>query len=314
MADQPVVDVLSDVFELVQVQGMLTGGFAVSGAWVSRGRVTRPLKFIAVVAGAPELTTDGPGGPDGPVCLGPGDVVLLNGRTHLEIRGGGDQGPVAELLPEAGFDSMALAHADVRTDDILVGGWIQMNAAGLALLSGALPPLVHVAASSPSASRLAGIVHRLFEEGSGRRLGAEFAIRQNAQLLLLEVLRSYLGQEEVPTGWLRLLTDESLRPALRLIHEQPGAAWGLAELARAAGMSRTTFAERFRRTAGTTPLAYVARWRMLLAQRALRDPHVRIGPLAAQLGYGSESAFSTAFKREVGEAPRDYRGRQLEHA
>jgi AraC-like DNA-binding protein len=74
-------------------------------------------------------------------------------------------------------------------------------------------------------------------------------------------------------------------------------------------VSRTSFAERFRTVAGTTPLAYLSRWRMTLAQRALRNPDVRIGVLAAELGYTSESAFSTAFKREVGEAPLRYRQR-----
>jgi AraC-like DNA-binding protein len=46
---------------------------------------------------------------------------------------------------------------------------------------------------------------------------------------------------------------------------------------------------------------------MVLAQRALRDPDVRIGTLAVELGYSSDSAFSTAFKREVGESPTRYR-------
>jgi AraC-like DNA-binding protein len=48
---------------------------------------------------------------------------------------------------------------------------------------------------------------------------------------------------------------------------------------------------------------------MLLAQRALRDSDVRVGSLAIELGYASESAFSTAFKREVGESPLRYRNR-----
>lgn len=48
---------------------------------------------------------------------------------------------------------------------------------------------------------------------------------------------------------------------------------------------------------------------MLLAQRALRDGDVRVGSLAFDLGYASESAFSTAFKREVGESPLRYRYR-----
>lgn len=150
-------------------------------------------------------------------------------------------------------------------------------------------------------------MQRIFDEASSGRLGSRFAIRQNGQLLLLEVLRAHLEQEEPPVGWLRLLADDRLGPALRLVHEQPGERWGLVELARAAGMSRTSFAERFRAVAGTPPLTYVARWRVLLAQRALRDPDVRIGALAAELGYSSDSAFSTAFKRETGVSPLGYR-------
>lgn len=83
--------------------------------------------------------------------------------------------------------------------------------------------------------------------------------------------------------------------------------WRLEELARAAAMSRTSFAERFRAVAGTPPLAYLNAWRMLLAQRALRDAETRVGPLAMELGYTSESALSNAFKREVGMSPLRYR-------
>lgn len=307
--DASLTDVLSDVLEQVEVQGMMTGGFAVRGPWASRGAVSRPLKLVALVAGSAEVSADGPGGPDGPVVLGPGDVALLNHRTRLEVRGGVRDGPETELVPEASFDSMTLAAADLASDTVLVGGWIKVNPAGLALFSQALPGLVHVRAATPEASRLGELVRRLFDEASGRRPGSAFAMRQNAQLLLLEMLRAYLDQHEPPVGWLRLLDDKQLAPALRLIHNQPGEAWGLVELARAAGMSRTSFAERFRATAGVPPLAYLSRWRMLLAQRALRDPDARVGTIAAELGYRSDAAFSNAFKREVGESPLHYRRR-----
>ena len=133
-------------------------------------------------------------------------------------------------------------------------------------------------------------------------------------MFLLEVLRAYVEQTPLPPGWLRLLTDERLRPALALLHTEPGKPWGLAELARAAAMSRTSFAERFRTVAGVPPLAYLNRWRMMLAQRALRDDDVPVGALAYELGYSSESAFSNAFKREVGESPLRYRRRVRESA
>ncbi|WP_036507882.1 AraC family transcriptional regulator [Nocardioides sp. URHA0020] len=303
-------DVLSDVFEQVGVRGMVTGGFAVRGPWTAREPVARPLKLIALVAGSARFTVDGPGGPDGPIELVAADVVLLNHRTSLEVRGGlDDDGPPRELSPAASFDAMELAAADLSTDDVLVGGWIEVNPAGQELLRTALPGLVHVRASTPAASRLATIVVQIVEEASSGRLGSAFAIRQQGQLFLLEVLRAYLEQEEPPVGWLRLLADEQLAPALRLMHDHPGTPWGLTELARAAGMSRTSFADRFRKVAGTPPLSYLSRWRMLLAQRALRDPDVRVGDLASRLGYGSESAFSTAFKRQIGESPLHYRRR-----
>ena len=53
-------DALSDVFEQVEVRGLMAGGFAVRGPWVSRGRVTRPFKLAALVAGSARLSVDGP--------------------------------------------------------------------------------------------------------------------------------------------------------------------------------------------------------------------------------------------------------------
>ncbi|GAB3238248.1 AraC family transcriptional regulator [Kineococcus gypseus] len=302
-------DALSDVFEQIDVRGVVTGGFAVRGPWSSRVAVSRPLKLVALVAGSAHVSVDGPGGPQGPIELAPGDVVLLNHRTHLEVRGGADGAAPADLVPASDFDAMDLAAADLSSDDVLIGGWIQVDPAGLALLGSALPGLVHVRGGTPAASRLSVLVAQVFTEASSARLGSAFAVRQNGQLILLEVLRAYLEQDRPPVGWLRLLADEPLAPALQLMHADPATAWGLIELARASGMSRTSFAERFRTIAGTTPGAYLSRWRMALAQRALRDPDLRIGALATELGYASESAFSTAFKREVGEAPSHYRRR-----
>ena len=96
------------------------------------------------------------------------------------------------------------------------------------------------------------------------------------------------------------------------MHAEPGKPWRLDELARASAMSRTSFAERFRTLAGVPPLTYLNSWRMLLAQRALRDGDTRVGSLALALGYTSESAFSNAFKREVGVSPLRYRARVRE--
>lgn len=300
------VDQLSEVFDLIEVRGVLSGGLAVRGPWVSHGDVADRLKLFAVVSGRARLTTDGGGGP---IELETGDVAVLANRSWLRLEGdGGDgDGPRREVTPED--PSSRLADADLGTDDVVIGCRVDLDPAGRAVLLQALPPVAHVRASAATATNLRASLDRLFDEVAGERIGSAFAIRQYGQLLLLEVLRAYVGQAELPPGWLRVLTDARLRPALGLMHAEPGRPWGLAELARAAAMSRTSFAERFRTVAGVPPLTYLNRWRMLLAQRALRDGDVRVGSLAAELGYASESAFSTAFKREVGESPLRYRHR-----
>jgi AraC-like DNA-binding protein len=297
-------DQLSEVFDLVEVRGVVTGGLVARGSWVSRAGVLDELKFFALVSGRARLSADGV---DQPVELEPGDVALVTGRSWLVLESGGGDGPRQEVEPEELGLAPRLAGADRDLDDIVIGCRIDLNPTGRALLLQSVPPIAHVRAAT--ATHLRDILDRLFDEVTGNRIGSAFAIRQHGQLLLLEVLRAYVDQAALPPGWLRVLTDERLRPAVGLMHASPGKPWGLEELARAASMSRTTFAERFRTVAGVPPLAYLNRWRMLLAQRALRDADMRIGSLAYELGYASESAFSTAFKREVGESPLRYRTR-----
>jgi len=297
-------DQLSEVFDLVEVRGVLSGGAVGRGRWVSRAEVEVPLKFLAMVRGRATLTVDGV---DEPVELAPGDVAILTDRSRLELSGGGGPGPAREIVPDE-VDLDRLAAAGPGTD-VLLGGRIDLTPTGRALLVRALPPVAHVRASAARATNLRASLERLFDEATGGRIGAAFAIRQYGQLLLLDVLRAYVDQADLPPSWLRLLTDDRLRPALAAMHAEPARSWSLPELARIAAMSRTTFASRFRAVAAMPPLTYLNHWRMMLAQRALRDGDVAVGQLAYRLGYGSESAFSTAFKRAVGESPLRYRRR-----
>ncbi|PRY69051.1 AraC-like DNA-binding protein [Glaciihabitans tibetensis] len=297
-------DRLSEILDLIEVKSVVSGGSVMRERWQTGSTIDDDLKFIAVVHGHARLNTDGL---TEPVELNSGDVAVLNGRTWLTLEGGtGDAEPVRVEPPAAGSTIRAEdAHADGA--DVLIGGRVELNPAGRELLLRALPPVMHVGPFSSVGAPLRGHVQRLFEEITGNRVGSQFAIRQYGQLLLLDVVRGYMHDADMPAGWLKVLTDERLRPALALIHEQPSKAWSLEELARAASMSRTTFAERFRQTAGTPPLAYLIDWRMLLAQRQLRLPDTRIRSLALELGYSSESAFSNAFKRHLGESPSSYR-------
>jgi len=298
-------DQLSEVFDLIEVRNVVSGSFAVRGPWFTRYEFTKPLKLIAMVRGRATLTADGL---EGQLEMEAGDVAVLKNRRWEALKGGSGDGPRVEFVVEESNPFVQIDGAEYADADVVIGGNVELNHAGEALLLSALPAVGHVRASAAEASRLQEILNALADEMSGNRMGAAFAVRQLAQLMLLEALRAYLTQTaELAPGRLRVLVDERVRPALQLMHSEPGKPWRLEELARAAAMSRTSFAERFRTLAGVPPLTYLNSWRMLLAQRALRDSDTRVGALASELGYTSESAFSNAFKREVGMSPMRYR-------
>jgi AraC-like DNA-binding protein len=145
--------------------------------------------------------------------------------------------------------------------------------------------------------------HELREPQPGSLLVAQHL----ACMLLIQALRLHLAESlSGRVGWLFALADEQMSRAISAMHENPGFDWTLQELAVRAGMSRSTFALKFKQTVGTSPMQYLTRWRMLLAGERLTGSADSIAAIAQSLGYDSESAFSTAFKRIMGSSPRQH--------
>lgn len=71
-------------------------------------------------------------------------------------------------------------------------------------------------------------------------------------------------------------------------------------------MSRSTFALKFKQMVGEPPMEYLVRCRMMLAGEKLVHSGDSVSVIAYSLGYESDSAFSTAFRRVMGCAPRRY--------
>jgi AraC-like DNA-binding protein len=93
------------------------------------------------------------------------------------------------------------------------------------------------------------------------------------------------------------------------MHGNPAENWTLEKLAKHVGLSRSVFAERFAAVVGTPPMHYLARWRMQIALGLLNGRRDNIATIAAEIGYGSETAFSHAFKKMVGMSPSAWRRR-----
>jgi vitamin B12/bleomycin/antimicrobial peptide transport system ATP-binding/permease protein len=82
------------------------------------------------------------------------------------------------------------------------------------------------------------------------------------------------------------------------------------ELAREVGLSRSALADRFMHFVGQPPMHYLGQWRMQVASGLLSSGGTSIAAVASDVGYGSEAAFSRAFKKLVGTPPAVWRRRQ----
>ncbi len=142
--------------------------------------------------------------------------------------------------------------------------------------------------------------------------GGFLIAQQLATLMLVQALRLHLQEGGARgAGWLFALADRQMAAALGAMHADPARRWSLKLLADHVGMSRTAFATRFKQTVGSPPMDYLTRWRMLLAGERLKTSSDPVSVIAPSLGYDSESAFSTAFRRVTGVSPRRY-GRRRE--
>lgn len=191
-------------------------------------------------------------------------------------------------------------------DFFLIGGRFAFEGDHAGLLFGALPAIVHIRDATNQAAVLRWALEQLALELKQGSPGGALMADHLAQIMLLQVLRLWLASGK-QSGWLGALADHRLTRALGAMHAEPQRRWTLVELAGLAGMSRTTFAERFRDVVGQTPLDYLASWRMRLAADRLHRSADSVAAIGFSVGYESEAAFSTAFRRVTGRTPMQYR-------
>lgn len=81
------------------------------------------------------------------------------------------------------------------------------------------------------------------------------------------------------------------------------------QLAARAHMSPRTFARRFKADHGTTPAAWLARQRLIHAQRLLEQTDLGLDAIAYECGFGSAAVLRQNFGRTLGLTPTAYRAR-----
>jgi AraC-like DNA-binding protein len=228
--------------------------------------------------------------------------VVTDGNLHIEE---GEQGPIVVatgdlvMLPH-GLGQLRLAAWDAPANVVLCRFRFDTNS--LRDMMSALPRYIHIR-QAEGAGWLDGIVRFLLLEASDAQPGAALMVSRLIDLVVIRTLRSWIHRGPV-SGWFGGLTDPRIASALRAIHERPMQRWSIEALANIAGMSRSSFCERFTALVGRPPLRYHNEHRLTLARDLLTKRGARVGEIGLSIGYESEAAFSRAYKGHFGHSPR----------
>ncbi len=289
------IDPLAEVVTLLQPGATLSKVVSGAGRWRLRRTDAGQPFYCVVLEGACRLEVAG----HEPIMLTRGDFVLIPAAHDYTVSS------VEPPAPGRYTEPVVLAAGEIRLgapeaspDVLILVGHCAFGSPDAALLVSLLPQLVHVRGEA----RLATLVELVGEETRATRPARDLVLARLLEVLLIEALRSTTRTTASP-GLLRGLADPRLAAAIRRMHEDPGHAWTVAELAGEAALSRSTFFDRFRRAVGTAPMEYLLTWRMALAQNLLRHRQGGIAEVAKRVGYGSASTFSVAFTRHVGVPP-----------
>jgi AraC-like DNA-binding protein len=299
-------DVLSQVLKLIR----LRGDHVFLGEVGSSTEVIfppGPASFLHLRSG--KLSVSQGLGPS--VIVRSGDFILLPHADGHTIRS--EPGREAHQRFEAAVDFTPRRNAQTfkwAADDGAAGSFLAgsfyFDGAPLRSLLTGLPGLIHLTCDKVSEPPwLASISHFLEVESHSAGPGSSLMISRLIDLLVIRTLRMWVNQRGERVGWLSGLSDERVGRALNAMHSEPGHAWTVSALAEMATMSRSTFSDRFTAVVGLPPLRYLTRWRLTIAADLLRRGSLKVTEVAHSAGYGSEAAFSRAFKEEFGYPPRD---------
>jgi AraC-like DNA-binding protein len=283
--------------------------------WSLRIQDEAPLALVAIVEGEAWVVPDA----GEAVPLPPGDIAITRGPDPYTLADDPATPPQAVIHPgercttPEGEELTEMTRLGVRTwgnnpegSTVMLVGAYQMQGEVSRGLLRALPPLLvlpHDGWDSP-------LIPMLADEITKDDPGQEAVLDRLLDLLLIAVLRAWFARPEAqPPAWYRAHGDPVVGHALRLLQNNPARPWTVATLAAETSVSRAALARRFTKLVGEPPMKFLTGWRLALAADLLREPDATIGSVAAQVGYGSSFALSTAFKRERGISPHEHRAR-----
>ena len=299
------MDLLLDLIRVLRPRAALFGaGFDASGQWALSFRKRDDLLFCWIEEGECQLIRPG----NEPLTVRKGDFVLIRTVTPFTLTSMGSIEPIdseAAVLASK-RQRLRLGSGDERPVTLHAGKFV-VESVNEDLLAGLLPQLIHLAAGDPALGRVRSLLEMNETEARQPGPASEFVIVRLVELIFVEILRKGQVQStEDRKGLLAGMADKVTRHALVAIHEDVARSWTVADLAKLCGVSRSTFATRFRHVVGLGPIEYLLQWRMALAKDELCSGRKSVLEIAYAVGFQSSSAFSSAFAREAGCPPTQF--------
>jgi len=141
--------------------------------------------------------------------------------------------------------------------------------------------------------------------------GGSVMISRILDLMYIQTLRVWAASADGDPSWLHAGMDRDVGRVLDAIHSDPSGSWTLAEMARVAHLSSSTFGERFTRLVGQSPNLYLTDLRMDEARQLLQGSSQSVKQIAHHVGYTSDAAFNRAFTRYHGQTPAHWRAAEV---
>ncbi len=307
-------DVLSDILDTVELKATFYFSTELHPPFgIAVPAYKRAARFHLIIRGECFVQLE-----DGQVVTAmPGDLVFVpNGQPHLLSSAlSAECHPLNDVIAQARFEGQGpfvVGHGEPELACRMVCGHFDFAEGADHPLLSAVPQILHIAGADrmqyPLLDDILRLVsHQAFTAGAG----AAASIGRLSEALFIEVMRTSVGELGGSNHIMAAVTDPHIGRALGLIHTEISRAWTVDSLACAVGMSRSRFAERFRELVGTTPMAYLAEWRLQRALNRLGRPGPSVKAIAGEVGFHSAAAFSRAFCDRFGKSPSAYRKGRL---
>jgi AraC family transcriptional regulator len=152
------------------------------------------------------------------------------------------------------------------------------------------------------------ITLNLAREAAGGSPAGRLYAESCCEFLAHHLIYRYSSLSPSPPRSMGGLSSRRVRLVLEFIEDTLGQPIKLRELAALAGISARHFERAFRQSTGSSPHAYVMDRRLHRARDLLINrPELPIEQIALRLGFSSSSHFSSAFRRQAGLTPTDFR-------